>query len=792
MDPQTTSQPDDLNPTATTWLARNGLNLLLIAAGVVMLNIWFGPETLFALALVVLGLGFMIFIHELGHFVAAKWCDVHVETFSIGFGPAIPGCQWQRGETTYKIAMIPLGGYVKMVGENPDADEVEDDPRSFKNKTVGQRMLIISAGVIMNVICGFVCFMIVYSFHGRERPPGVIGTVEAGSPAYERGMQRGQEIKEIGSGYFLSAKDPYFDDLQIIVALSGWDEPVPITFGFPGQRPVSTEIIPRRDEKDSRPMIGVAPAKTLELWPKRYAGDREVPVIRDSAAARAEPPLQLGDTIIATTDPRHPDQIKPLPSDPRNPGGAQLDFFAFQDRMHELAGEKVTVRVRRADGAVADIQLPPQYIYRLGLRMKMGRVAKVRSNSPAQRAEVIGSKRADKSPGLKPNDIIDAVIVTRPEDGLRMRWQSTRPRPDSEERWARNLATAAVGHIAGIEDAEAIWLTDEGIEIVQVLDPVRLPFDLDRWARKQAVTPKPDWSVRLRVRRENPETHKMDDQLTLRAEWQHSGPFEEAVTLQLSSPMDLPGLGLAYYVDTTIQETYPNSPAAEADLKPGDVIKAVRFYDAGAKPDDPPKPDRWMELGPEQWAHVFWVLQGIEVHKVDLRIEREGPARQEISLVAKPDESWPADQRGLIFMNDMRLQKGDTFSEALALAWRDTYLSIPRIYMQIRSLLNRRLAAENIGGPIRIAETAYRVASQDVFFYIWLLGMLNINLAVINFLPIPVLDGGHMVFLIYEKLRGKPPSESVRVAATYVGVILILSLLVFATYNDISGLLKRW
>ena len=92
-------------------------------------------------AKVVLGLGFVIFIHELGHFLAAKWCDVHVQTFSIGFGPALPGCSFQRGETTYKIAVLPLGGYVNMVGEGAEADEDEDYPRSFKNKTVGQRML---------------------------------------------------------------------------------------------------------------------------------------------------------------------------------------------------------------------------------------------------------------------------------------------------------------------------------------------------------------------------------------------------------------------------------------------------------------------------------------------------------------------------------------------------------------------------------------------------------------------------------------------------------------------------
>src|SRR5436309_3312137 len=83
----------------------------------------------------VLGLSFVIFIHELGHFLAAKWCDVNVTTFSIGFGPAIPGCRFKRGETTYKLAILPLGGYVQMVGQ-VDGDEAsdgsEEDPRSYR------------------------------------------------------------------------------------------------------------------------------------------------------------------------------------------------------------------------------------------------------------------------------------------------------------------------------------------------------------------------------------------------------------------------------------------------------------------------------------------------------------------------------------------------------------------------------------------------------------------------------------------------------------------------------------
>src|SRR5207302_5302805 len=162
--PETTDAPPEQPAPERPWLVRNGPYLFILLAVVLFLTIKFNP---LSILMVVVGLGMVIFIHELGHFLVAKWCDVHVETFSIGFGPALPGCSFRWGETTYMIALFPLGGYVKMVGEGAESEEDENDPRSFKNKSVGQRMAIISAGVTMNLIFGFACFVFVYMTHGE-------------------------------------------------------------------------------------------------------------------------------------------------------------------------------------------------------------------------------------------------------------------------------------------------------------------------------------------------------------------------------------------------------------------------------------------------------------------------------------------------------------------------------------------------------------------------------------------------------------------------------------------------
>jgi RIP metalloprotease RseP len=137
---------------------------------------------------VIAGLCLLIFFHELGHFLAAKACRVRVETFSIGFGPPIPGCEFRYGETYYKIAQFPLGGYVKMLGQTDPGEKEEDeiaareDPRSYLNKPVGQRMIIISAGVVMNLLLGMACFIYIY-LAGRDVMVPRLGAIVAGSPA---------------------------------------------------------------------------------------------------------------------------------------------------------------------------------------------------------------------------------------------------------------------------------------------------------------------------------------------------------------------------------------------------------------------------------------------------------------------------------------------------------------------------------------------------------------------------------------------------------------------------------
>jgi regulator of sigma E protease len=110
-------------------------------------------DFLTSLIAVVAVLGFMILIHEFGHYAVAKWLGVRVEQFAIGFGKRLIG--FRKGETDYRINAIPLGGYVKMSGENP-MDERSDDPREFMNHSRWHRFLIAIAGPTMNILLAIV------------------------------------------------------------------------------------------------------------------------------------------------------------------------------------------------------------------------------------------------------------------------------------------------------------------------------------------------------------------------------------------------------------------------------------------------------------------------------------------------------------------------------------------------------------------------------------------------------------------------------------------------------------
>jgi len=141
-------------------------------------------------------LGFLIFVHELGHFILAKLMGVGVKKFSLGFGPRI--VSKKAGMTEYMISWIPLGGYVKMVGEEPDAElDASLIPLSYSHKSVGKRALIILAGPLFNVLLAVVIFFSLFQFSGLPIMESEVGELREEMPAQVSGMRPGDRVVSI-------------------------------------------------------------------------------------------------------------------------------------------------------------------------------------------------------------------------------------------------------------------------------------------------------------------------------------------------------------------------------------------------------------------------------------------------------------------------------------------------------------------------------------------------------------------------------------------------------------------
>ena len=734
-----------------TWFQTNGTKLAVMLAGIAVVCYFLHPLDVL---LVCVGLGGIIFIHELGHFLAAKLCDVYVRTFSIGFGPAWPFCEFNYGETHYKLGMIPLGGYVAMAGESTgevNSDEAaaahidDDHPRSFKNKPVWQRMIIISAGVVMNVILAAVCFLVAYS-SGVKEPPAIVQGVEPGGAAWQAGLMPGSTITRLND-----LDKPTYLDISPEVSTTDKGQTVSLSTVRSGV-PSEFQIEPIRVEGAPYPQLGLPPPQGVQF---DYARRDPTPPYNPDSPADAwnqeheEARILPGDTIEAMSDPAEPNKLTPLEPNWNGLPGATFDF---RRRLAQLAGKTVRLRVKRLDSdATVEVALAPCFAKDTGLRMKMGKVTAIRTGSSAEALGLKAQKR-DGEKELEPGDRIVEVSII---DGA---GQKTILALDPK-------ATGTAG------------------ATVKLLDPIRLPYELAKWAD---ATPASQRLVSLTVLREVDHTEKRvaidglawDDRF--RDEHSSIGPFQAAIPI---GP-----LGFCYRVTAEVNAVEPGSPAAEAGVQPGDVVSDVLFFgrtfkwNRGTKQHDVVDKDQsWEATPPHLWAYVNSKLQQQSPHRFKLKLQRAG----EVTIQAKDDPTWPVPLAGLLFRREEQEQRAEGFADALRLGARRTIRAIKTTYQSLYSLIVGRISIKMMSGPITLARASYIVAGEDWRTLVLLCALISINLAVVNFLPVPVLDGGHMVFLIYEAIVRKPPPVLVQNILTIAGLVCVLGLMVFTVGLDL-------
>jgi regulator of sigma E protease len=265
-------------------------------------------------------LGVLIVVHELGHFFMARLAGVGVERFSIGFGPVL----WRfRGkETEYCVSAIPMGGYVKMMGDDENPLEGGKGPtidprKAFNGKPLGARFLIVFAGPAMNFVLAVIIAALMFMLVGRPVAPAQVGRVTEGGPAAQAGLQTGDRILSIDG-----AAVPYWEDVTRVVQAAGPRALKVVVKGASGERTV--DVTPAQAQR--RDLFGDEHS-VWEIGATPYIPATIGDTVAGDPAAQAG--LKAGDTVTGLE------------------GRPVMSWDDLADKIHQRAGQPTRLEVKR-------------------------------------------------------------------------------------------------------------------------------------------------------------------------------------------------------------------------------------------------------------------------------------------------------------------------------------------------------------------------------------------------------------------------------------------------------------
>lgn len=662
--------------------------------------------------LAVMGFSAVVFIHECGHFIVAKLSDIKVEVFSIFLPPVLVGVRrtedgfrfrilpkffpkdndeqgdgllsfavgkkGKAGETEYRVGLIPLAGYVKMLGqEDTGADTPNDDPRSFANKSISTRMMVVTAGVIFNVIAAIGVLMTVYTI-GVNQPPAVVGTILPDSPAAKAGLVPGDEIVEI-----CGKQNPDFSDVLYAAIFSDPNETVAMTVmhtdGSKEEYKVATEAMEGSLHRD----FGFDVAETLKISQVSYP---------ELLSEKTE--LKPGDEIFAIN--RQEVRTK----------------WEFDEIIENTLETKVTLFARRtvagADEAeIVETEIPLVMAGYWGDTNQVKELSHVYSMVPRLKIlNVSGDQvNGDNGLSLQSNDIILAAGDVKNPTYKELR--------DITEKYEDKKMPIEVLRVDG-----------KGVE-------QRLSV---------AVMPK----------------RSKDGQRVI-------------IGIFLSPAFDGGHAVISKTIDVG-QGVERLAIPRGATITAVNGVKVSSFYD------------------------IIREIKGNIGKRIMIAYHSDDKGKGNVALnVSGTDNS--SNVRSVLaefvpFERMQRLYKADNPGQAFTMACSKSTEFILRTYVTLKGLFAGNINPKAMSGPVGIATISYKVVGQSGVSFLYLLAFISANLAVINFLPIPVVDGGVFVLLIVEKIKGSPVSIRIQEVISYAGLILIGTAFLYLTYNDIANIFR--
>ncbi|MCP4454409.1 MAG: hypothetical protein GY809_23380 [Planctomycetes bacterium] len=674
------------------------LIVILVSLGVLVGQ---NAHTSWNIFLAVLGFSAVVFIHECGHFFVAKAGGIKVEAFSVFIPPLLMGIRrteagfrmrilpglfpkpddpdgngllcftfgpkGKEGDTEYRIGLVPVAGYVKMLGQDDaGSDKQSSDPRSFGNKPIGIRMAVIVAGVTFNLITAAILMIILYTVGMPMKAP-VVGGVMAGSNAEIAGLQSGDRIVKIDG----KTEHIEYGDILIAAALSSKDKAIDMT--VLGRDNTERELSISAGPVDGLPvrLFGILPSSSLIV-----ADIRKADVLYEKTG------LKPGDHIVAVE------------------GQPIEHYWQMEEIILSTYQPDVTIQVERpvVDGEAerVTVSLP------LALNNSRSEVKQewqlnhVCSLVPRLRITQVASGPIS----LKPGDVV-----------LRLGGIDS---PTYKE--MRDVTTEFEGQELPIQ-----VLREDANGVGQIVD--------------LSVSPK-----------RQTDSERVVIGVAVELDADHAVIAKSISISEQSEPLAIPrGATITRIANTDIADFF-------------DVIHAIKSHDG-------------------QVVQVHWTSQGqagsVELSLTDLP--------SQINMQSVLAQSIP--------LRDLEeIHLAENLAEATVMSLKKCYSFVLQTYVTLRRLISRDVSLKAMSGPVGIATVTYQAVEQSFSSFLYLLAFISANLAVVNFLPIPVVDGGVFVLLIIEKIKGGPLSVRMQEVITYAGLALILSVFLYLTYNDIVRL----